>query len=120
MATLLPNIMDSVTICIFVYPQILGSLVGCISSVILVFLFEILTNMTIVIVQVFLVMLVKLLQVFIFVLSEVNWVRYDWSRVTTVVQFMAINDSLTCFAHSKGARSVYGGRCEVTLQITGI
>ena len=42
-----------------------------------------------------------------FVTSQENWPHYNWSALTTVVLFTEeFNNSLLCYAHSKGVRVV--------------
>ena len=41
-----------------------------------------------------------------FVTSQTNWPGYNWTTLTTVAMFTALNDSLLCYAHSKGVRVV--------------
>jgi di-N-acetylchitobiase len=47
--------------------------------------------------------------VFIFSLKKENWPKYDWDRVTTIVEAGYHDDALVCHAHSKGARVVFIG-----------
>ena len=41
-----------------------------------------------------------------FVTSETNWPGYNWTLLTTVALFTGMNDTLLCYAHSKGVRVV--------------
>ena len=45
-------------------------------------------------------------EVFGFVTSKTNWPGYNWTLLTTVALFTEMNDSLLCYAHSKGVRVV--------------
>ena len=51
-------------------------------------------------------------QVFAFSVSKdpVHWKLYDWSKVTTVVMFGYVNQSLMCLAHSHGVRAAFLGK----------
>ena len=51
------------------------------------------------------------MQVFTFTVTNNNWKLYDWGKITTVATFQKpIDPALVCFAHSKAARVVYGGK----------
>ena len=41
-----------------------------------------------------------------FVTSQTNWPGYNWTLLTTVAIFTTLNESLLCYAHSKGVRVV--------------
>ncbi|XP_033624112.1 di-N-acetylchitobiase-like [Asterias rubens] len=45
-------------------------------------------------------------ELFVFQVSDVNWMEYDWSYITTLVNFAAYNPDEMCYAHSKGARYI--------------
>ena len=45
-------------------------------------------------------------EILAFVTSQDNWPHYNWSLLTTVALFTDFNDSLLCYAHSKGVRVV--------------
>ena len=49
------------------------------------------------------------LQVFVYSTDPENFPKYDWDKITTIVEFGYHNDSLLCFAHSKQARVVFKG-----------
>ena len=51
-----------------------------------------------------------MMQVFIFSLRKENAPVYDWSRVTTIVEFGYLNDTVTCLAHSMNARALSNGK----------
>lgn len=51
------------------------------------------------------------MQGFAFAVANSNYMKYDWTKITTLVVFSAaVNDTLMCYAHSKGARITYGGK----------
>ncbi|XP_068098553.1 di-N-acetylchitobiase-like [Hyperolius riggenbachi] len=49
------------------------------------------------------------LEVYVFHVTDKNWIHYDWTQVTTVASFAPYDAELMCFAHSKGARYVLTG-----------
>ena len=46
-----------------------------------------------------------LLQTFVFSVSDKNWMKYDWKKITTIGARYT-NASLVCYAHSRGVRVV--------------
>ena len=53
-------------------------------------------------------------EILAFVTSQDNWPHYNWSLLTTVALFTDFNDSLLCYAHSKGVRVVLSASYPVT------
>ena len=45
---------------------------------------------------------------------ETNWMYYNWSEITTLAMFTDFNNSLMCYAHSKGVRVVPYGSYPIT------
>ena len=46
--------------------------------------------------------------------------EYDWSYITTLVNFAAYNPDEMCYAHSKGARYIRAGKFQFrTAQLIG-
>jgi len=41
-----------------------------------------------------------------FVVSQSNWMKYNWSEITTLAMFTNLSSDLMCYAHSKGVRVV--------------
>ena len=41
-----------------------------------------------------------------FVVSPSNWMKYNWSEITTLAMFTNLSSDLMCYAHSKGVRVV--------------
>lgn len=43
-------------------------------------------------------------EIFVFSVNNHNWQKYDWNKVTSVVEFGYHDNNLVCYAHSKGVR----------------
>nr|UCK81484.1 chitinase-like protein 1 [Arenicola marina] len=54
-------------------------------------------------------------EVFVFSLHKENWSKYDWNKVTTIVEVGYHDDQLVCFAHSQGVRVVAIANVEPTV-----
>lgn len=56
---------------------------------------------------------------FVFDVGSKAWKFYDWSQITTVVNFGKYDPELMCYAHSHGARVVLKGELQFLPDVSG-